>query len=199
MAFKSARQALYEASVIGGAWAAMSPLLAMALYPLGFQGGTAEPERMWGVAWGTKTLAVAGVIGVMMALAMIDADRARCDNTRVGIVQVSGLTLGVVAWLLGGLFNLLVWILQFVYKDQCGGSGGASSFACLNRSGLVLNALGVVASLSATLVLLVLFMRGRHSRVAAWLSPILVIGFYVLALSLWEPHVGLGVPSRETE
>ena len=32
--------------------------------------------------------------------------------------------------------------------------------------------------------------------IEAWLSPVLIVGLYMIALCLWTPHVGLGVPSR---
>ncbi|GAA4095740.1 hypothetical protein [Actinomadura miaoliensis] len=191
---------LYEAGVVGVGLAAITALAMRVLSFLGDDGrGTTEPDRMWGLGWHAGTLALAGVIAVLFALAMIDAGRAESDSGRaesayggIGTAQRFGLVLGVGAWLLGGLYTLAVW---FVLGEVCEG-GGQGSFDCVHRPGPVLNVLGVAASLAPTLVLWVLFRKGRRSRVAAWLSPVLVIGLYALALLLWEPHIGLGVPLR---
>jgi hypothetical protein len=190
---KGAWRPLYEAGVIGGGWAAITPLAMRVLFSAGLVGrDPAEPDRMWGVGWHAGTLALAGVIAVVLALAMIDAGRAESADASVGAVQKVGLALGVGAWLLVGLFTLAVWLFL---GGVCEG-GGRGSFECVHRPGPVLNVLGVAAALTPTLVLLVLFRKGHRSRVATWLSPVLVIGLYLLALLLWEPHIGLGVPLR---
>ncbi|MEU6036068.1 hypothetical protein ABZ801_11735 [Actinomadura sp. NPDC047616] len=189
---------LYEAGVVGVGLAAITALAMRVLSFLDDGGGPAEPDRMWGLGWHAGTLALAGVIAVLFALAMIDAGRAsdagRAESAYggIGTAQRFGLVLGVGAWLLAGLYTLAVW---FVLRGVCE-DGGRGSFECVHRPGPVLNVLGVTASLAPTLVLWVLFRKGRRSRVAAWLSPVLVIGLYALALLLWEPHIGLGVPLR---
>ncbi|BDU01601.1 hypothetical protein [Nocardia sputorum] len=104
-----------------------------------------------------------------------------------------GFVVGSAAWLLGGALCLVRYLLL---PDSCGGSGGLGSFACLHRAGPVLEVMGVACALAATPVFAVLFRVGRRSAAAAWLSPAIVVSFYLLAAWLWSPHTGLGVPHR---
>ncbi|WP_192809101.1 hypothetical protein [Actinomadura montaniterrae] len=43
---------------------------------------------------------------------------------------------------------------------------------------------------------MLLTMPANRTRLSRWLAPVLILGLYVLALRMWTPHVGLGVPSR---
>jgi hypothetical protein len=98
---------------------------------------------------------------------------------------------GTCAWVIGGLFDLAVFGLAQI--DTCTGTG-FGSFACANRPVGALNTLGVLSAASATIAGILLLTRAR-SRLSAWLAPVLIFGLYLLALRLWQPHVGLGAHS----
>ncbi|MET8795280.1 hypothetical protein ABZV91_02270 [Nocardia sp. NPDC004568] len=104
-----------------------------------------------------------------------------------------GFIVGGAALLLSGSASIFHYLLL---PDMCGGSGGLSSFDCLHRAGPALETMGVASALAATPVFAVLFGTRRRSAVAAWLSPAIVVSYYLLAAWLWSPHTGWGVPHR---
>jgi hypothetical protein len=155
--------------------------------------GDLPPNYGSGLVWAAAMLAVAVAVGMMMIPVMREAVRARREGRRrAGVASVAGLVLGTVAWLFGGLWTLAILIAS---ENGCAGQG-LSSFECVHQPGLFLKVLGVLTFVSATPVWSVVLVAGARSRVTAWLSPALIIGLYLLALYLWEPHVGLGVPHR---
>jgi hypothetical protein len=169
--------------MIAGGWAAILAMFYLPTYTLGFP------------TWATGTLIVAAVTGGVIVLVTIETVRAwRGGAARLGRVHMGGLVLGGTAWFCGGLLAFINYSV-FLHSHYCGGEGFAS-FDCLHRPGPALEAFGVVSAVAATPALLALIIVGRRSRVAAWLSPVLIAGLYLLATCLWEPHVGWGVPFR---
>ena len=170
--------------VVGG-WAATA-----VAWWLGATGG-AEPNRHWGA----RTLTVAALTTAVLALMVIEVARTwRREPDRFHPLDAAWMFLGTCAWFLGGLVDLAIGFLGS--EDSCSGTGGEGSFACLNRPGQGLAGLGWLVTASATGVLVAMFWSGRRSRVAGWLAPALIVGLYVLAAVLWEPHAGFGVPHR---
>ncbi len=171
--------------MIAGGWAVIAA--GFRLSPVGAQ----PPGRQWHGG----TLVVVTAVAAVVALVAIDAVRAwRRGQSRSGLVDRSGLFFfGPCAWLIGGLLESLHYVSL---ACNCGGTGGDSSFECLHRPGSVMNTFGWLSVVSVTPLLVILFFAGRRSRVAAWLSPALIAGLYLLAACLWEPHTGLGVPDR---
>lgn len=130
------------------------------------------PDRLWGAV-----LVVGTVVGAVIALVVIDVIRVRRDSVaRPSEVHWSEFTPGFGAWFWGGLF---VFALYHVLFRQPG----------------INVVLGVVSAVSATPALAALFIVGRRSRVAAWLSPVVVAGLYLLAVRLWNLHFWFPVPS----
>ncbi|MEV6598499.1 hypothetical protein AB0M36_16725 [Actinoplanes sp. NPDC051346] len=192
MAFDSgveSRQGWGELARIAGGWAAL--VAVFVLLSGDALGGSFE-------RWGLKTLVVAAVTGAVAALVVIDAVRTRRTRMwsradRIAAGHIVGQVLGGVAWLLGGLLALLAYATAV--RDYCSGTGG-NSFECMHRPGELLSLLGVVVATAPTAVLVVLIALGRRSRVIAWLSPVLIVAAYVLAIQIWQPHEGFGVPER---
>ncbi|MDL4813533.1 hypothetical protein [Actinomadura opuntiae] len=154
------------------------------------------PFQGTGVGWGAGTLAVVAVIGLMTAVTVKDMRAVRRDGMALPIRNPRlDVALGACAWFLGGLFSLLAFF--FTQADACGGEGGEWMFGCQNRPGALLNTLGLLFAASATPALIVLTMPANRSQLSRWSSPVLILGLYVLALRMWMPHVGFGVPSRE--
>ncbi|GAA4064277.1 hypothetical protein GCM10022214_17630 [Actinomadura miaoliensis] len=145
------------------------------------------------------TLAVVATVATLAVVAARDAAGGR------GGLAVGGLALALVAWLFGGLVDLFLYEFLVPYNfisdvagEVCGGSGGAGTFECVNRPGSALETLGVVSAVSATPVAAFLLWFGRRSPLCAHLTPVIIFGAYLLALRLWQPHEGLGVPVRPT-
>jgi hypothetical protein len=168
--------------MIAGGWAAVLAVFCLPTYSLGFP------------TWGTGTLIVGAVTGGVTALVTIEAVRAwRGDAAGPGRVPIGALALGVTAWFVGGLFTLINYS---VYLRRYCGNGAFGSVECLHRPGPALEVFGDVSAVAATPALVALVIAGRRSRVATWLSPVLIAVLYLLAACLWEPHVGWGVPHR---
>ncbi|MEO3828182.1 hypothetical protein [Actinomadura sp. B10D3] len=186
-----------EYMVIGGAGAAIALLYVMTMATWPTDGTNPENPPLWatGPGWSAGTLAVAALVATLGIVAVRDV-RATWHAYMPGPARGHGLRvgLGTAAWFAGGLYSLL----RFVHAqaDVCRGSG-AWSFGCQNRSGLLLTVLGLGFTASATLVLVALTIPDHRSPVSKWLSPVLILGLYLLALRMWMPHVGLGVPSRD--
>lgn len=127
------------------------------------------PNQLWGAV-----LLVATGVWAVMALVVIDvvfvrrSSAARFDRNRL-----VGLALGAGAWLWGGLFDAVLAQLAFLGRPE------------------LRDVLGVMSAVSATPALVALIVVGRHSRVAAWLSPVVVGGLYLLAVCLWKIYFGL--------
>ncbi|TDD60823.1 hypothetical protein E1293_45415 [Actinomadura darangshiensis] len=186
-----------EYPVPAGAWVAVAVLFVMTVSTWPSGGTNPEDPPFWAssAGWGSGTLSVAAVVGLMTAAAVQDVRATRRDGTPEPIrAPRLGLALGTCAWFLGGLFCLLTFF--YVQADVCGG-GDTWSFGCRNRSGPFLDVLGLVLAASATPALVVLTMPANRTRLSRWLAPALILGLYLLALRMWVPHVGLGVPSRE--
>lgn len=136
--------------------------------------------------WGAIRTAITATIAIVVTLMVADAVLARRGGAdRVAKRHLSGLVLAVIAWLLGGLFTLFDAVVQ---NDKRSGTFTGCSFAALNRPDPALESLAGLLALSATPMLIVLLVAVRRSRVAAWLSPALILGIYLLAVHLYEPH-----------
>jgi hypothetical protein len=187
-------------AIAAGGWTATTILFMMTLATWSQTYEDSDRTHMSSVGWGVETLAVAVVIGALITVLVRDVVRARrYASPRMSRAQVSGLVLCAGAWFFGGLFNLATFVFPVQVgraSGFCGGQGGAGSFACLHRPSPGLIALGVVLSLSATLMLGVLVLAGARSRLSALLSPVVIFGLYLLALRMWLPHEGFGVPNR---
>ena len=169
--------------VLGG-WAAMAVALR-----LGMTRVTAPNHQ-----WALRTLGVAALVMVVMTIVVVDAVRGwRRGPVRFHPLDAIWMLAGVCVWLLGGLIDVLLGLLDG--DDSCSGTGG-SSFECLHRAGPGLQALGGLMVLLATVVVAAMFWVGRRSRVAGWLAPALIVGLYALAVVIWEPHAGFGIPTR---
>ena len=169
--------------MIAGGWAAILAVFSLPTYKLGFP------------TWATGTLIVGAVTGGVIALVTIESVLAwRGGAARFGKVNMCGLVLGGTAWFCGGVLASINYFV-FLHSHYCGDEG-IHSVDCLQRPGPALEAFGVVSAVAATPALLALIIVGRRSRVAAWLSPVLIAGLYLLSTCLWEPHVGWGVPYR---
>lgn len=170
--------------MIAGGWAAIAAAM------FWFNSAGAKPSNR---LWAAETLTVLTVTVAVMTVVVVDARRAwRGNAARLDGVHLTGLALGGVAWFLGGLCGTLFYF-AILHSDYCGGTGGLVSFECVNRPGPVLDVLGVVVAVAAAPAFACLVAVGRYSRVAAWLSPIVIVGLYLLAACLWEPHAGFGV------
>lgn len=186
-----------EYGVLGGSWAALAVLFAMTIstWPTDDTDPEKAPFQAGSVGWGLGTLAVVAVIVLLTTAALKEVRAARRDGTlRPTRGPSLDVALGTCAWLLGGLFCLLAFF--YTQADVCGG-GAFWTFGCLNRPGPLLNVLGLVCAASATPALVVLTMPANRTRLTRWLAPALILGLYLLALRMWVPHVGLGVPSRD--
>ncbi|MBO2456108.1 hypothetical protein [Actinomadura violacea] len=184
-----------EYGVVGGAWVAVTALfvLTVATWPTDSTDSDKPPFQASSLGWGLETLAVVVVIGLMTAVAVMDMRAARRGGLSRPIRSLE-VALAACAWFLGGLFCLLTFF--YTQADVCGG-GGVWVFGCHNRPGPLLNTLGLIFAASATPALAVLTMPANRTRLSRWLSPVLILGLYLLALRMWVPHVGLGIPSRE--
>jgi hypothetical protein len=141
-----------------------------------------------------RTLAVAALVSAVTAVTVIEAVRTwRRRPERLRPLAVAWMLLGTCIWLFGGLLTALLGLLS---GEECSGTGGLSSFGCLNRPGQGLLSVGWLPTLSTTGVLAVMYWSGRRSWLVATLAPALIIGLYVLAAALWQPHTGFGVPHR---
>lgn len=185
-----------EYMAIGGVGVGVALLYIMTMSTWPASGTNPENPPLWasGAGWGAGTLAVAAAVGPLVMMAVRDVRGVRHDGMPTPVRgQSLSVALGTAAWFVGGLFSLL----RFVHAqaDVCVG-GGAWSFGCQNRSGVLLSVLGLGFTASATLVLVTLTIPDDRSPVSRWLSPVLILGLYLLALRMWMPHVGLGVPSR---
>jgi hypothetical protein len=186
--------------VVAGGWFAITLLF---LITLGTWPSSSQSFHTSGVAWGLGTLAVMVVIAALTFVAVKDAVVAGGGPSTLDWVQRFGLTLCAGAWFFGGLITLTLYYFWVPYNifsnvagDVCGGSGGLGSFECLHRPGRLLEGLGIAFSLIATPAAYALSQAGPRSRLRALLSPIVIFGLYLLALRMWQPHVGLGVPHR---
>ncbi|KAB2388864.1 hypothetical protein [Actinomadura montaniterrae] len=186
-----------EYGVLGGGWAALAALFVMTIstWPTDDTDPEKPPFQGGSAGWGLGTLAVVAVIGLMAAVAVKDVRATRRDG-KLWPMRGPGLdvALGTCAWFLGGLFCLLAFF--YTQADVCGGEAFLA-FGCLNRPGPLLDALGLVCAASATPALIVLTMPANRTRLTRWLAPALILGLYLLAVRMWVPHVGLGVPSRD--
>lgn len=186
-----------EYGVLGGSWAALAVLFVMTVstWPSDDTDPEKPPFQAGRVGWGLGTLAVVAVIGLMTTVAVKDVRATRRDGTlRPMRGPVLDVALGTCAWFIGGLFCLLAFF--YTQADVCGGEA-FRTFGCLNRPGPLLDALGLVCAASATPALVLLTMPANRTRLSRWLAPALILGLYLLALRMWVPHVGLGVPSRD--
>jgi hypothetical protein len=169
--------------MIVGGWAAILATFCLPTYTLGFP------------TWADGTLIITAVTAALIVLVTIESIRAwRGGVTELGRVHLGGLMLGGTVWFVGGLLAAINYFV-FLHAQYCRGEG-LGSFNCEHRPGPTLETLGIVSAVAATPALLALLVTGRRSRVAAWLSPALIVGLYLLATCLWEPHVGWGVRSR---
>lgn len=183
--------------ILAGGWTAITFLFITTLMTWPSAPADEPPFTASSAVWALVTLAVMATVATLAVVAAKDAAQGRDD------LAVGGLALGVVAWLFGGLVDLFLYEMLVPYNflsdiagQICGGSGGAGTFECVNRPGSVLEALGVVSAVSATPVAAFLLWSGRRSRLCAHLTPVIIFGAYLLALRLWQPHEGLGVPVR---
>lgn len=177
------RQRIDVAKVAGG-WVATPVVICVNLI-------LRTPTDRW---WPVVIALMLTAIGAMTAVAVTDIVNARrAGETQINPSRLSPLALASFVWLLGGFFALLSYIGDVA--DACE-STATSDFDCLHRPGPALDALGIVTAISATPALAAVIIFGQRSRVAIWISPALVAGIYMLALFLWMPHVGLGVPHR---
>lgn len=198
------RRSSYAVAVIGTAWAALIFLFFMTLWS--WPSSMSDDERPFHVsalAWSLGTLAVMALIGALVAVVVKEAARWQDDGSRENGAQVTGLMLTVAAWFFGGVVTLGLYMFSVPFNlfanvpgDICGGSSGAGTFACLHRVGRTLHVLGIVSALSASPVAWASFWVMRRSRLSAGLAPVIIFGLYLLALRLWLPHEGLGVPDR---
>ncbi|MGI5205639.1 hypothetical protein ACQEU6_29170 [Spirillospora sp. CA-108201] len=142
--------------------------------------------------WFWVTLAEVLALGALWALVVIDARRTRGVDARPSSVRVLGLMLGTGAWLLGGLWFFLGGVLfggvALPHGIHCSLPGVHGQSHCLPVP--LGEALGLIIGLSSTPALAVLIAIGRRSPVAAWLSPVLIVGLFVLARLLWGPRYG---------
>ncbi|MFC6882606.1 MULTISPECIES: hypothetical protein [Actinomadura] len=200
----TSRRSLFAVAVIGTAWAALVFLFFMTLssWPSSMPDDE-RPFHVSSLAWALGTLAVVALIGALVAVVVKESARWQDDGSRENGVQVAGLMLTLAAWFFGGVVTLGLYMFNVPFNlfanvpgDICGGSGGAGTFACLHRVGRTLHVLGVVSALLASPVTWASFWMMRRSRLAAGLAPVIVFALYLLALRLWLPHEGLGVPDR---
>jgi hypothetical protein len=150
--------------MIAGGWAAMA-----AAFWFNSVWDARPPTQLW-----DAVLVVATGVGTVMALVAIDVVHVwRGGAARLGRERLVGLALGAGAWLWGGLLDAALAQLAF-----------------LGRSG-VRDVLGMMSAVSATPALVALIVVGRRSRVAAWLSPVVISGLYLLAVCLWKIYFGM--------
>ncbi|MBG0830170.1 hypothetical protein HS041_20610 [Planomonospora sp. ID67723] len=168
-----------EAMVVIGGWAAFAAAAAAWRW---FAQDNESRTPYWGVVAGVITVAIAVVVTLMIVCG-VRAGRADAGGSRGS--SMPGRLLAVAAWLVGGLFAFFDLILQ---HDKRSGSGTGCSFESLNRPAPEVEALGGLLALSATPALVVLLIAARRSRVIAWLSPVLILGLYLLGMHLWEAH-----------
>jgi hypothetical protein len=149
--------------------------------------------------WGTQTLAVVVLVSAVMAVTAIEAARTwHRRPAKLHALEMTWTVLGSCIWFFGGLWTALVGLF-YTGTQLCRGSSAGASYGCLNRPGPDLELLGWLLTFSATGVLVLMFRSRHRSRVAAALAPALIIGLYLLAMALWQPHDGFGVPHRTSE
>ncbi|MFB9891446.1 hypothetical protein [Planobispora takensis] len=136
--------------------------------------------------WGAVAVAVTAAVAIVVVLMTAGSVLARRRGAQ-GRVKGSlpGLILAVAAWPLGGTATLIHAIAR---NDERSGTGTGCSFAALNAPSPELESISTALAVSATVILPVLIFAGRRSRVTAWLSPALVLGLYLLAMHMGEPH-----------
>jgi hypothetical protein len=187
----------YEGGVVVGSFMAVTLLFGLTLWSwpgpgtAGVRPDDPAADRVpfyWSSAgWALGTLAVAIVICALIAVLAWDARRVPRDNPP-GERHRFAQWMGVGASVIGGLFNLV--LIVHAQSEPCTGTG-FGSFECANRPGGFLLALGWLSTVAAPLAGFRLLSAPR-SRLSAWLAPVLIFGLYLLALRLWQPHVGLG-------
>ncbi|MFB9881279.1 hypothetical protein ACFFMN_25415 [Planobispora siamensis] len=136
--------------------------------------------------WSAVAVVVTAAVVILVVLMVVHNTLARRGGAGTPVRGgLPGMILAVAAWLLGGMAALVHSIAR---NDARRGTGTACSFDALNAPAPGLESLSTVLAVSATVVLLVLLSVGRRSRVTAWLSPALVLGLYLLAMHMAEPH-----------
>lgn len=188
------RRFLLGATAIGG-WAAIPVMMFIAFlgqsHRIALTDAFGDPESGGnGWAWVMATLAMTTVIGVMIAVATVDAIRVLHDGgsrpeRAQNISHAVSILLSALMWFFGGIIS----IGAMINTSDCG-SGGAAP--CLDHPGPILSVLVMVCLILPTLLLAVVVWLGRHSAICALIIPPLIVGFYFLAIHLHLPHAGFG-------
>ncbi|MFF5262208.1 hypothetical protein ACFY4C_25000 [Actinomadura viridis] len=179
----------FEFVAIVGGWTTAA---AMTLLAYVYTNETKQPYLMW--IW--VTLAVAVALAAVSILVAVDvrltqksgsANLYHLDNAG-GSVATFILLLGarVLCFFGGLLYFLWIDIAGIPTPIHCRFPGVDDEVHCLPID--LGETLSVISAVAAIPALLILLWAGRTSRVAAWLSPAIILGLYVLARMLWGPR-----------
>lgn len=196
------RRSATTVGIVGGSWVVLALLcvLTWATWSFAAEKRDSDPPAVLtsNVGWGAGTLAVVLVIAALIAVMLTSDGTRRDDVPQSHDLRQTAVPLCLATWLLGGCFNLFVFLVNVLPLGDgtafCD-SAGNGTFACENQPGPGLIVLGMASSFSATTptLLSALIWARSGSRLSAWLSPVVVLALYLLALRLWLPHEGPGV------